>query len=241
MGVEGPVTRCINFTVGSDYACGTPNSVDVLFTGDPAIGTVTFEVEDDVWTRINAKDEQHAVSATSTLSLAGSAYYADVALDLRGGDTDNNDVVEIDDVTWLIGTFGEAADGGTHPWDTVRCADFSDNGFVGTEDFTFLAENWAVFEIFECGGVLASQSSGGVLGSAATSPLEAPRTLVPVGELPDWVANRADFNRDGVVDVEDVKRFEQLHGLGNALSSKMEVTASPSRVRPLARSGSVAH
>ena len=224
LGVQGPVTRCVKFTVGDAFGgCAAPNHVDVLFAGNPATGTVTFEVDDDVWTRINAKDEQHAVSATSTLSLAGSAYYADVALDLRGGDTDNNDVVEIDDVTWLIATFGEAADGGTHPWDSVRCADFSDNGFVGTEDFTFLAESWLAFEDFQCGG----GGENGRGGSGAGEPLlQGARASAPVADLPVWAANRADLNGDRVVDVEDVKRFEQLHGLGNELSSKMEMTAS---------------
>ena len=233
-GVEGPVNRCIQFTArDSGGLCATPVDVNVLFAGSPAIGRVTFDIEEGDWTDLYAKDEQHVVGASASLVLDGSAFYSDTLLDLLGGDTDNNGVVDIDDVVWLITTFGQPANGGTHPWDGTRCADFSDNGFVGTEDFTFLAENWLAYEVFECGG--GGETGGG--GASAGEPLlQGASTSVGVAELPACVASRTDLNRDGVVNVEDVKRFEQLHGLGNELSSKMEMTASPTRDRPVARS-----
>ena len=233
--VDGPVTRCIRFFPLDYAACGTPIDVDVLFSGSPAMGAVTFEVEDGDWTMLNAKDEQHVISATGGLTLIGSTYYADVALELLGGDTDNDDLVDMSDVSWLMATFGEFADGGSHPWDGSRCADFSDNGFVGSEDYTFLAENWLAQGDFECGSGESEPSGGHALpGSGTAIPLvKQVRTVLPVSGLDTWVADRVDLNRDGVVDVQDVKDFERLHGLGNALSAKIEATtkAAPKPVK----------
>jgi hypothetical protein len=222
VGVSGPVTRCINFAPFNGN-CADPVDVDVLFTGTPATGTVTFQVDDeDVWTHLNAKDEQHVVSATGPLTLVGDTYYADIAFDLQGGDTNNDDLVDIDDVTWLIATFGDPAHGGTHPWDGTRDADFSANLFVDTEDYTFLSANWLLSSEFDCGSPLIDP--GHLPGHHVPLSRERARTSVAVAELPVWVADRADFNRDGVVDVTDVQQFEQLHGLGNALSSKIALT-----------------
>jgi len=116
---------------------------DVLCCGTPATGEVTIEVPEGEWTYLIAKDEQHTLSGVAGLSVVDLNYYqADAVLHLRGGDTDSNDIVDIDDVTWLISTFGDPMDGGTHPWDGTRDADFSTDGFVGTEDYAFLVSNW---------------------------------------------------------------------------------------------------
>ena len=40
---------------------------------------------------------------------------------------------------------------------------------------------------------------------------------------PEFAA-RVDLNRDGVIDFRDVRVLEELYGLGNALSSRMEMT-----------------
>jgi hypothetical protein len=217
-GVEGPVTRCIKFTPANDTGCAEPVHVDVLCCGNPATGIATFDVEDDVWTHLNATDEQHTVSATASLSLIGSRYYTDTILNLEGGDTDNNDVVDIDDVTWLIATFGEEMDGGTHPWDGTRDADFSTNGSVGTEDYTFITDNWLLSSDFVCDG-----SPVRTLGEM--------RTSISTATLPGWVADRADRNLDGVVNAEDVRQFEVAYRLGNRLSTKMEATTSRQRAK----------
>jgi hypothetical protein len=232
LGVEGPVTRCIQFTPEDGFGLGTPVDVDVLFTGTPATGTVTFEAEEGNWTLLTAKDQQHVLSASSALSLVNNTYYSDINLDMRGGDSDNNDLVDIDDVTWLIATWGDVADGGTHPWDGTRDADFSNDGVIFTEDYAFISENW-----LEMGDFRASRSgrAGQVLGGMFRPSVREVKTSVTVDKLSGWVADRADLNRDGIVDVQDVRAFEQLHDLGSSLSSKIERTMSKKSVRSLDR------
>jgi hypothetical protein len=223
------VSRCIKFTPANETVCGTPVHVDVLFCGNPAIGKATFDVQDGIWTHLNAKDEQHTLSATTTLSLVGSRYYTDSTVQLRGGDTDNNNLVDIDDVTWLIATFGEEMDGGTHPWNGARDADFSTNGNVGTEDYTFITDNWLLAGDFACDGRGADQDNDAVGFPAPT--LSEMKTSTSTALLPRWVADRTDLNGDGVVDAEDVRLFEATHRLDNGLSKRMDATASGRRAK----------
>ncbi len=220
-----PINRCMKLTAANADGCAEPVHVDTLFTGNPATGTVSFNVEDGDWTFVNAKDEQHAVSATTDLQILGDEYYADITLELAGGDTDNDDNVDIDDVAWLIATFGQPANGGTHPWDGTRCADFSNNGWVGTEDFTYLSENWLAVGGFSC-------PFSANAGSASFDPVrpellqrETVRITARAEDLPPMVAARADLNGDRVVDFRDVRQFEELHGLGHELSTKIKRSA----------------
>jgi hypothetical protein len=227
LGVEGPVTRCIKFTPRDDAGCGEPVHVDVFFTGTPATGSATFEVGDRAWLDLNAKDEQHTLGATTGLYWAGSAYYTDLSLDLRGGDTNNDNLVDIDDVTLLIARFGDFADGGTHPWDGTRDADFSDDLVAAAEDYTFVATNWLAFEDFSCDG--PRQAGSGIDPAKALE--RGARVAVPVARLSSGTAARADLNHDNIVDVKDVKLFEDQNGLGHRLSSKIESVSHEKRGR----------
>ena len=126
---------------------------------------------------------------------------------------DNDSDIDINDATWLIYTYGwDAADGGC-AWDGTRDADFSNNGTVGTGDYTFFTGNWLAYTSCTC------TTRGMVLGNV--------RTSLMTSELEADVAAAVDLNRDGVVDHRDVRVFEDRHGLGDALSSKMRVTARP--------------
>jgi hypothetical protein len=220
-GVTGPVNRCVRFLACNETECAAPVDVDVFFTGTPALGTVTFDLEEGDWTRLCAKDEQHALGAASNLILSQGTLYADSILVLQGGDTDNNDLVDIDDVTWLIATFGEYADGGTHPWDGARDADFSDDGFIGGEDYTFLAANWLQSGGFDCGCTRGAARDERTLIRDKQTPVGTPRTSTPAARLASWVVNKADLNADGIIDVKDVRDFEELHGLPAELSGEM--------------------
>jgi hypothetical protein len=124
--------------------------------------------------------------------------------------------VDINDVTWLIATFGNlAADGGC-PWDGTRDADFSNNGAVGSEDYSALSGNWLTATTCACT----------VIGPMPLAPVQ---TRVRARDLHPWLAERADLDRDGVVTHEDVALFEKRHGLPDALSRAIRDTESGRR------------
>ncbi len=228
VGVSVPVERCIHFVLDD---CG--NSTDVLLSfidhdGDPATwvrAMAVIQVECGMWDSLCAKDEQHTLFDTTALTIDGSQYVATTLLSLRGGDTNNDSIVEIEDVAWFLSQFGEPAASGGCPWDGTRDADFSNNGAVGIEDYGFLSENWLLYT--ECG--CSSPLPGGGGGIAPTN------TEIPVSSLPVDVGSKVDLNRDGVVDHKDVAAFERRHRLGNGLSSRIKKTAAARANQALGR------
>ena len=210
-GVTDPATRCIHFVVDD---CAETAVVELSFDAF-GLATATIVVPCGTWTQLCAKDEQHTEWDTSTLTDAGTFYTADTLLSLAGGDTDNDGDVDINDVTLLLAQFGNSASAGGCPWDTVtRDADFSNNNIIGSEDYTFLTDNWLTFSSCNCTlGADGPGGSGGVL-----------LTAISVEDLPADLGERADLNQDGVVDYKDVRAFEQRNGLPNDLSSLMEAS-----------------
>jgi hypothetical protein len=222
-GVVGPVTRCIEFTAKKDAtACAMSVSEQVEFAGDdPAEGTVSLNVECDYWTHLCAKDEQHTLSDITTVSIVGDTLEGGMPLLLRGGDTDNDNDVDMNDVTYLIYVYGQGAIYGDCPWNGIaRDADFSNNSSVGTEDYALIVENWLEYvDACECA---RSWTPGE--GFIADRKRVQWRIAVNASTIAAKVAVQIDLNYDGVLDVEDVRVFERYYGLGNALSSKMEMT-----------------
>lgn len=138
-----PMTRCIKFTAKDGLACAAPVSVLVDFTGFPATGVATFLVECGTWTDLCAKDEQHTLSSSTALLVSGTTFDAPGALTLLSGDNDNDDIVDIDDVTfWLLTVGGPETVASCPQGAAERGSDFSKNGNVGTEDYVFLSTNW---------------------------------------------------------------------------------------------------
>jgi hypothetical protein len=209
----------VEFTVKNGATCGVPVSVNVAFTGDPATGDALFEVECGGWTALCVKDEQHSLTGTMTLSPVGRRFEGDATLVLLGGDVDNNDKIDIIDVAYLVYQFGEpAADGGC-PWDETYDADFSNNGFVDGEDYTFLVANWEAVGTCDCPARLPARERLEQRVPASTA-------VLPAARLPAAVASGVDLNRDGSIDYKDIERFERQHGLPNALSWTMKRDAA---------------
>ena len=240
-----PTTRCLHF-VPLAGPCGSAVDVPVSFIdhdANPATPVraenVTIEAPCGVWTELCVKDEQHTRYATTTLSLSGTQYVADTpVIMLASGDTDNDSDIDINDVTWLLFQFGQlAADGGC-AWDGTRDADFSNNGNVGSEDYNILASNWLTISQCACGVLASSEPSRPAdRGAAAGTPagLAQPTAVlasIAAADLPAAVARKVDLNRDGVVDVADVRLFEQAQGLPDTLSRAMRRSLGNSALRP---------
>ncbi|MCA9289677.1 MAG: hypothetical protein KDA25_01025, partial [Phycisphaerales bacterium] len=208
-----PTTRCIRFVTDD---CGQTVDVELAFTdhdldpGTPVRAAAIVEVDCGTWTSLCAKDEQHTQWDTTSLSLSGdgSMYVADAVLTLTPGDTDDDGDVDINDVTWLVFTFGSlAADGGC-AWDGTRDADFNNGGAVGSEDYSLLSDAW--------------QTS---TSCACAAPAPAAASAIGTDRLAPEVAARVDLDGSGVFDATDVRLFEIINALPRTLSERMGWTA----------------
>jgi cysteine-rich repeat protein len=215
------LSRCIKFVARGGGMCAAAQHVTVMFTGNPASGTASFTVPCGSYTSLCAKDEQHTLYDTHALTIVGTSYVSNSTpspLTLLAGDTDNDSDVDINDVTLLITQFGGPEPAGGCPWSSAaRGGDFSDNGNVGSEDYSLLAPNWLAYHACDCA---APQSA---------PPPERVRTRLAVSELAPEVALRADLNGDGVIDSKDVAEFERRHGLSSALSDAIKKTEAAQR------------
>lgn len=234
LGMGDMVARNIEFTARDDATCDDSVCEVVTFTGAPATGSIQIEVGCGNWDTICAKDPQHTLFDTVALVINGTEYDAAATQILRGGDTDDDSDVDINDVTLFIAQFGNVdmnVGSGMNacPYNGQRNADFNLNTVVGTEDFTILQSNWLDFTSCPC--------SNALLDIGEDRPIFRPvnrdeitrggrvkiqrkvLTRIQVGDAEDLqAAIDADLNEDGEVGFEDVAIFELQHGFDNRLS-----------------------
>ncbi len=238
-------TRNIRFIAKNGLSCAAPVCVPVTFTGSPgdeATATVNFNVNCGDWTSICAKDPQHTLIDEVGLVINGLIFEGTTPIVLLSGDTDNDSDVDINDVTYFLFRFGTASiiGPGPCPYSGVRDADFSINGEVGIEDYTFLTGNWLKFSSCPCSVFLndpdrwAAGPDAAVIAGFDMPANATMRTRLSVNKLDPFVADAADLNADGIVDFRDVRLFEQLHGLPHTLSNMVEMS---DRAAPAAKSG----
>lgn len=208
--LEGSLStsRCIMFQTDS---CSSISDATLTFAGSlPATAVTTIQVPCGVWTELNAKDEQHSQWDTTALTISGAKYVATTTLVLKGGDTDNDGDIDINDVTQFLAQFGLLASSGGCPWDGVTAdADFSNDGAIGAEDYTFLTVGW-----------LTSSSSTCFLPLSGGNRTGQKRSL----QVTDAISAAADLSGNGIVDFRDVELFERQHGLSGELSRAMRAT-----------------
>jgi len=239
LGMGDSVSRMIEFTARDGLFCAASTCEVVTFTGMPATGSVQVAVECGSWDSICAKDPQHTLSETVPLVLNGSEYDAGATHILRGGDTDNDSDVDINDVTLFIAQFGNVDMGigsgmNACPYDGQRDADFDLNTVVGAEDFTILSSNWLEFTTCVCSASIVD------LGDEvpAFKPLDRNDlvrrdlvknrkpvlTRVQISSAPNIdLAIQADLNQDGEVGFEDVEIFEVENGFDSRLSDAIQL------------------
>ena len=210
VGVVGPVTRCIHFQTNG---CSGVTDVQLNFNAS-GLFTGEIEVPCGTWTSLCAKDRQHTKWTSSLLGLNfdGTKYVASSTISLVAGDTDDDGDVDIHDVTWFIDQFGDLTVSGGCPYNgTSRDADFSDNGAVGSEDYSFLVAAWLTSSSCAC-APLTYEGDG---------PGFSVRSSMAVG---DPAGAAADLNSDGLVDYRDVQVFESRNGLSGELSAAMHAS-----------------
>ncbi len=216
-GNPNAVTRCIHFVL--DDCTSVDASVSFVdYDSDPGTPVEAVAALIQVpcgtdWTMLCAKDEQHTKWDSTSLTDAGAVYTANTLLVIDGSDTDNDGDCDINDVTWYLAQVGSLANAGGCPWDGVtRDADFNNDGIVdSTGDYSFLSRNW-----------LKTSSCACTLSLRGATITVQPRLVErSTAGLPAEVARRADLNRDGTINFEDVMLFEAEHGLPATLSTKM--------------------
>jgi len=133
------------------------------------------------------KDTQHSLSKSAAATINRGRYQAIV--DLKQGDSNDDDVIDILDFGIFFGDYGVDA--------TARAvSNFNADGFINNADFGFIGVNYL---------------SVGDLCTGANAPRQ-PVTRISVKELRrrglgELVA--ADVNRDGWLDIRDMRQYMQ--------------------------------
>ncbi|RIK66854.1 MAG: hypothetical protein DCC66_12485 [Planctomycetota bacterium] len=215
--------RPIKFVARNADGCSDPICANVFFSGAaPATGTAVIELPCGQWDSLCAKDEQHTIWASQSLSIVNNEYVASAPHLLRGGDTDNDGDVDINDITqWVLTVATGPGPGPACPFvvsPATRSANFNNDANVNALDYSFFT-NLAAAPGF--GFPFASSCScvPSVLGGGVELSISAKR--LPAGD-----ALRLDLNRDGVVDYRDIAVFEQRNQLPNTVSTKLRQAAS---------------
>ena len=154
-GVTVPLlTRCITINLKN---CGTGDSEtiqqEVAFTN--GVGSVVIDVADGKeYTCISVKDPLHTLRQTDTsLTKEEGIYQASFTGEnaLIGGELNGDGVIDMLDFGTFSAQFGTDFGTGDTTCDTqAPHSDISGNGFVGTEDFTFISENFFKTDEAEC-------------------------------------------------------------------------------------------
>lgn len=232
-----PVARCVRFILRDAGGCNVVSvSTNVAFSGGaPASGLATFTAacSNTGWLEVCGKDEQHTLSDKKPLTIAGGPpYYTCAPLLLLGGDTDNDNDVDINDVTLLLVQFGTFEGAGGCPWNGTRGSNFDLIGAVSASDYNLLSPNWLQFR--NCCNAFGWPILGpsGPMDDSMdvarhTGTGEIARVSMAATELSPDAAAQADLNSDGVVDAADVEMFEARLGLPNDLSSRMRLRTQP--------------
>jgi hypothetical protein len=177
--ITGNSTRSVRITAGSTQLVNV-----AMTTGSGTASNVQVPIAVS-YPCIKAKDVGHSLSNTGASSLVGVEYAASIALDQ--GDSNDDNLVDILDFGIYVGKFGAALAGGS--------SNFNDDLLVNAGDFGFISLNFAHT------GIVCGSFTGG-----------APRNAVSVKELRRSGMGElagADFNRDGMLDVNDIVYYMQ--------------------------------
>jgi len=243
-GVHRPGTRCIRATAGDcddaieqevqfvDYDSDDLNAnglMDATELGSrmasTPIGSEGFvEIPCGDWSSICLKDPARTIAEVVPVWITGAVYSAETSIPLSSGDADDDGDVDMEDVASLLATFGTSVTAPC-PDDGIQRPDFSGNGVVGAEDYTFIATNWMADQPCPC-----DSRGSPVRGDIAPIRIAVNRLKGPGKE-------RADFNRDGWVDHLDVRLLEERYGLGDRLSRRIQEKSKVEHSRQGRRGG----
>ncbi len=180
-GLNPPITFCKNVNFVSGAAMVVLNAFDGILCGA-------------AFTRIGAKDTLHTLNRTVALVPLGNSQFT-AAMALAGGDANNDNLIDILDYGVFAFKYGTNYGTGDTPCGTLPPhPDFSGNGIVGTEDYTFIATQFLAI----------GDASPGNYG-----PIGTPKTTATIAEIvkagvPRMIALQFDANKDGIVTMREI-------------------------------------
>ena len=189
------MTRCIDLRIGS-------HSTSVVMTFASGSASALVEVPFGTYACATVDDRLHSLASRTNVTVQGTRYRVDaVGGDaLRNGDLDNDNLVNVVDWSIYVVREGMSMPVNTNCATTGFHPDFNGSGTVTSADGQFITANF----------LLNGDSPCGTAGS--TQP---PLTRIPIDQLaaiigPD--AALADLNGDGMVDLDDVERWQKESG-----------------------------
>jgi len=202
----GPFTRCIVFelTDANGYVVATVPAT-LTFVNGTALAAV--DVPCGLYGGcLAARDPLHTLRSTGNLSILGNEYVADGFLPLRGGDMNDDTLIDILDFGVYVWQYGvNYGTGNTNCSTPYPHADVNGDGLVDLADLTFVSTNFLKVDQV-CPTMLPAMAgkNPGMIRPAT------PRTRVSVRELRREGLGHlavADLNGDGMVDATDVAQF----------------------------------
>jgi hypothetical protein len=204
----GPFMRCVEFelTDASGVITGIASETLVFTNGESAaMIEVPCGAEGDC---VLARDPLHTLRSIGDLTIVGTQYVTENFVALRGGDLNDDGVVDILD----FGHYLYQLDTNPNPGPDTDCdtvgphADMVGDGVVFTADFTMIQVNYLqVDEVCQ-----TTLKAGERRASARSQMRPQPRTSVTVRELERMGLGHlavADLNHDGIVDEQDIVLF----------------------------------
>jgi hypothetical protein len=201
----------IQFQARGDYSA--PGAHDVAYVDDisySALPSILIDVPCGApYTGVTVRDTKHSLRRTGTgaphFGTASGNYFATFntgsGKPLEQGNLNNDTYIDILDFGGYVGRFGTAPGADSLCGFVGFHADFSGEGIVGTEDFTFIQSGFLHFrDVDPCGAALAGD---GAINDISVDDLVA-------GGLRSYTY--ADFNLDGRLNAADVTWVAQ-HGL----------------------------
>jgi len=210
----GSLTRCITFEgwvcAGSPPQFIVSQEVNFVITPGLALGSTTILVPCQfAYTCVTARDDLHTLRRTdSSITTVGLSYAAEFTGNpnsggdwLVGGNLNDDLYIDILDFGVYIGEFGDNyGNGNTNCLTAFPHADITGNGTVGYPDFTFIQINFLKLSEANCCGNLNDERALAI----------GPVTRISVKELHRRGMSqliRADLNRDGWLDTQDVSTY----------------------------------
>jgi hypothetical protein len=190
------MTRCI------DLRMGTGTTVSRVLTFVNGSATATVEVPFGTYNCATIDDRLHSLTSRTNVTVQGTRWRVDaVGGDaLRNGDLDNDNLVNVVDWSIFVVREGMSMPVNTTCDTTGFHPDFNGSGTVTSADGLFITSNF----------LLNGDSPCGTSGSS-----QPPLMRITIDELaaimgPD--AALADLNGDGMVDVQDIERWQKESG-----------------------------
>jgi len=199
-GISANVNRWVQFVVGGSGGSNPPITIDRVVSFTAGNATVVLDALDGIpcdpgLTLISAKDPLHTVRKTVALTNGGNNQYTGLPMLLKGGDANNDNLVDILDFGLLVANFGTSPGANTFIGQLGPHLDFSGDGVVGTADYTYIQINFLLVGDSPPGNYL---NMPGQPKKAATVK-EMIRAGVPHAE-------KYDLNGDGWITYDELQR-----------------------------------